>query len=119
MDANGNTIANDITNGCPSLVNVLPTDDQIKIQGQAIAVSLDQPYDPIAKGCSDGTFLVGLDIQPGRYRVTPDASSGSSYWERLDKNFATIANDISQGQLILTIKKGDFAIKIQGTLTPA
>ncbi len=116
-DAEGNIIDNDFTDGCPTIVDVLPTDHQIKIDGKAIAVDPRQPYDPIARGCSAGTFLVGVDIQPGRYKVTPDAGQ-TSYWARFDKNFALIDNDLGQSQLILTIKSGDFAIKIEGSLTP-
>ncbi|MCU1396271.1 MAG: hypothetical protein JWM34_4699 [Ilumatobacteraceae bacterium] len=117
LAADGSIIDNDITSDCPSLVQVLPTDDQIKIQGQALPVSLTQPYDPIANNCTDGTFLVGLDIQPGRYKVTPD-ENGNAYWARINKKFDIIDNDVVQGQLIVTIKPGDFAIKIDGTLSP-
>jgi hypothetical protein len=70
LDGNGDTIDNDITDNCPSIVNVLPTDSQIKISGGAIALDITVPFDPIAHNCTDGTFLVGLDIQPGRYKVT-------------------------------------------------
>jgi hypothetical protein len=116
LDGNGDTIDNDITDNCPSIVNVLPTDSQIKISGGAIALDITVPFDPIAHNCTDGTFLVGLDIQPGRYKVTPTTSG--AYWSRLDKNFETIDNDIGDGQLILIVKATDFAIKISGTLSP-
>jgi hypothetical protein len=115
LNAAGKTTANDLTEDCPSIMVVQPTDSVVKIEGTALPISKSLAIDPISKGCTDGTFLVGLDIKPGRYRVT--SAGRDAYYERVDKNLKTINNDLSQtGSLIVTIKATDFAIKIQGTI---
>ena len=57
---------------------------------------------------SDGTYLVGVDISPGTFRV--NARNGC-YWERL-KNFSgelggIIANDNTKGSTIVEIASSD------------
>jgi hypothetical protein len=116
LDENQEIIDNDITDDCPSIAVVHDTDAYIEINGAATPIQLDHPLDPVARGCEDGVFLVGLDIQPGQYRVLP--RSTGSYWARLDGDLEIIDNDISDGQLIVNVRQGDFALKIDGTLQP-
>jgi hypothetical protein len=108
LDRTQHTIANDFESGCPSIVVVQPTDAYVKITGEAIAADLST-IDPIATGCSSGTFLVGRDIAPGRYRIR---SSGLSYWARLDQGLDVIANENGKGQRILIVQPSDFAVKL-------
>lgn len=57
----------------------------------------------------DGTYEVGVDIQPGRYTsATPE--SGNCYWARLngsDGIDGIIANNNSSGQSVVTIRASD------------
>jgi hypothetical protein len=108
QDRNQATIDNDLTTGCPTLVNVQATDAYLKITGEAIPANL-RVIDPIAEGCSAGTFLVGTDIAPGRYRLK---GSEMVYWARLNNKLGTIDNDITRGQSILVVRAKDFAVKI-------
>ena len=70
---------------------------------------------PLGTTFSDGTFLVGRDIAPGRYITSGGAFC---YWARLRGLSGSladiIANDISQGQSIVTISPNDVAITSNG-----
>ncbi len=66
----------------------------------------------------DGTFLVGEEIIPGRYR-SPGPSSGSlfCYHARLSSVSAAgiegiIENDNSQGPVVVDVKAGDEALEV-------
>lgn len=57
---------------------------------------------------SDGTYIVGTDIRPGRYRAP---GTDLCYWARL-RGFGgelddIIANDLSDGSTIVSIARGD------------
>lgn len=57
----------------------------------------------------DGTFEVGVDIEPGTY-VSEAPSSGSCYWARLSSSTGSsniIDNNISAGQSIVTLSASD------------
>ena len=116
QDAQQGILDNDMTSGCPTLVVVRPVHAYIKIDGGAIDASLTT-VDPIAKRCTSGTFLVGADIQPGRYRLNPTGDMG--YWERINANLGTIDNDLGGGQRIVVVRKTDFALKINNAILEA
>jgi hypothetical protein len=67
-----------------------------------------------------GTYQVGSDIPPGNYRSTgPDGSNAvGCYYARLKHNDGAagdiIANNISKGQSLLTIKASDGYVSISG-----
>jgi hypothetical protein len=66
----------------------------------------------------DGTWLVGADIAPGRYRATVPAG-GHCYWARLRNTTggsdSIIANDLKdKGQSVVTILKSDNAFETSG-----
>jgi hypothetical protein len=64
---------------------------------------------------SDGTYKVGVDIQPGEYRGT--ATNGAGYWARLDRNQEIIDNELvtkTGGQLYFTVKSSDAYVEISG-----
>lgn len=63
---------------------------------------------------SDGSYTVGEDIQPGRYR-TAFAVSGC-YWETLNEAGETNNNNFVNAapQVIATIRKNDFAFNSDG-----
>lgn len=63
-----------------------------------------------------GTYLVGVDIQPGIYKGNAGAGLFSScYWERLKDLTGTfdsiLANDNSIGQFYVEVKSSDYALK--------
>lgn len=70
---------------------------------------------------SDGTWVVGTDIEPGTYRSSgPVGSATTCFWFRLkdttgDPSSVIAAGD-SQGPITLTIKATDAAVKSEGCL---
>lgn len=112
QDSGQGIIANDLTHGgCPTLMLVRQSDSYVKIRGEAIPAHL-RTIDPIANECSGGTFLVGPDIAPGRYRIK--SGGRPAYWERLNSKLETIDNELGNGQLILVVRSRDFAVKLSG-----
>lgn len=68
-----------------------------------------QPPAPEATIPGDGTFAVGVDIQPGTY-VSAPATSGNCYWARLSGSDSwddIVANNNSSGQSLVTIAATD------------
>jgi hypothetical protein len=117
LDAAQEIIDNGLTDNCPNIMVVQPTDAYVEISGGALRIEDSFPIDPIAEGCTDGVFLVNLDVQPGRYSVT-GGTGGSSYWARLDGTLDIIDNDLGEGTRIVIVDATDFALEINGTLTP-
>lgn len=113
QDKHQNTLANDLSRGCPTLVLVRPTDAYLVVKGGAVSADITT-VNPIEKECTAGTFLVGKDIAPGRYKLKP--AGRMAYWERMNKRLETIANDIGEGQRILIVRESDFAIKINDAI---
>ncbi|GAB3749995.1 hypothetical protein [Microlunatus parietis] len=71
----------------------------------------EEPEEPA--GLADGTYEVGVDVEPGRYKtVVPDDSFGC-YWARLKDDSgefeAIIANENGEpgSRMSVTIKKSD------------
>lgn len=64
----------------------------------------------------DGTYEVGVDIQPGKYSSdTP--TSGNCYWARLssdDPFDGILANNNSSGKSVVIVKKGDKYFQTSG-----
>jgi hypothetical protein len=63
-----------------------------------------------------GTYLVGVDVQPGIYKGKAGTGLfGSCYWERLKDLTGTLdsilANDNSVGQFYVEVKNSDYALK--------
>jgi hypothetical protein len=116
LDANQAIIDNDLVgdNGF-TVVNVQPTDAYLKISGDALAIVDSQPIDPVAKGLEEGTYLVGYDIQPGRYRVT---KAEGAYVARLDNKGNIIDNDLNDGSVLVVVRPTDWALKFSGVIEP-
>jgi endonuclease YncB( thermonuclease family) len=77
-----------------------------------------------AQTISNGTFVVGVDIQPGIYRTSgPDAETSYTYcsWSRLKdttgESASVIASDNGQGPMTVTIKPTDGAFKSEHCTT--
>jgi endonuclease YncB( thermonuclease family) len=74
-----------------------------------------------AKTIGDGTYVVGVDIQPGTYRTTgpaEDAVLKMCSWKRLKDTSgefrSVIATNIAQGPTTVTIKPTDGAFESRG-----
>lgn len=119
LDANQEIIDNDLVDGDNGLgiMIVASTDAYSEVNGEAILVEDTGPVDPIALGFTEGTYLVGYDIQPGRYRISPAATSDSTYWSRLDRTMDIIDNNLSDGQLIVTVNSSDWALQYTGEIS--
>lgn len=115
LDAAQEIIDNDIVddNGF-TLLNVQPTDAYVEISGAATALVHLPTLDPLAEGFTEGTYLVGTDIQPGRYNVEGEGA----YFARLDAGGEIIDNNISDGNVIAIIQPGDWAFTYTGVITP-
>jgi hypothetical protein len=120
LDTDQEIIDNDIVydNGL-GLMIVEATDAYSEISGEAVLADDTGPVDPIAQGFTEGTYLVGIDIEPGRYRITPTSSDDLAYWSRLDSSMDIIDNNLSDGQLIVTVKASDWALRYTGEISPA
>ena len=101
-------------NGIAVLV-VQPSDTYIEVSNEAAKLEDFPVVDPIALGYTEGTYLVGIDIQPGRYRITA-IGDRSAYSARLDNTLDTIANDRNDGSVLLIIQPTDFAVKYSGLI---
>ena len=73
LDDNLDIIDNDVVSNGFSLVRVFESDAYLEISGAAIALADMPGIDPIALDLTDGTYLVGIDVKPGRYRVTSES----------------------------------------------
>jgi hypothetical protein len=84
-DEGRSTVSDANGGGGRPVVEVLPTDQVLLAQGCGAWVPYAAPAVP-ATTMGDGDWLVGSDIEPGRYHVTtPDSSPYSEcYWARAD-----------------------------------
>ena len=117
LDASMDIIDNDgVYKDGFGMLNVRDTDAYIEISGAAMPLSATRALDPSVEGFTSGTYLVNWDIQPGRYRVS--GTDGMAYFARLDTNGEIIDNNISDGDVIVIVAAGDWALSITGTITP-
>jgi hypothetical protein len=114
LDAGQEIIDNDLVDSGLTLMTVAPTDAYVEINGAAPALADLPRVDPIAEGWTDGTYLVGVDIAPGRYNIT--SAGSSAYFARLDANGEIIDNNLSDGNVIAVVEPGDWALSYTGTI---
>lgn len=115
----GDILANIVLTG-DGYVEILDSDVAVKLQGVEISkIDLDSYETEMKTEVEDGIYLVGYDIEPGVYKaeVTDDVMK-MGYVERakaVSMGFNDIiANQIIQGSGYVEVKKGDFAIRVQG-----
>lgn len=116
LDQNQDIIDNDLVNDGMGLMIVAAGDAYSDISDEAILYQELGPVDPIVEGFTDGRYVVGYDLAPGRYRVIPLA--GTAYWARLNAELEILDNDLGDGQLIVNVRGSDFALEFRGTLEP-
>lgn len=96
------------------------TDSFVKITGAILTpFDLTDAVSSFASEYSDGMYLVGIDIEPGEYKVeVTDTATKMGYVERLSDasyNFdSIISNSLIQNQAYVTIEATDFAVRLQG-----
>jgi len=98
------------------LAKVLPSDATVQINGEAIRADHYGAYDVLANKPSDGCYLVGIDIPPGRYRLS--APGGLASWFLFDQSMSLISVNNNPEQVLVTIDESVFAVGINGTPTP-
>ncbi len=73
--------------------------------------------DPRPASIGEGTFIVDEDVRPGRYKAGA-SGGGSCYWARLrddsGETESIIANSITGGSAVVTIKSSDGAFETNG-----
>ncbi len=87
----------------------------VKVPGPATTV-IAPPPPPAAAMAGDGTYQVGVDVQPGTYVAAP-AASGNCYWARLNGGDGLdniIVNGNTSGPVVVTIKQSDKLFESHG-----
>jgi len=117
LDKDGEVIDNDgvYQDSELTLAVVKSSDDMVEISGQALLIEYLPSVDPIAQGLRAGTYLVGKDIAPSRYRIEDPSYA---YGARLDKDLDVIDNEGNAGNVVITIKPSDFAFTYSGDIAP-
>lgn len=110
--ADGGIIDNDLIMSGTNIAVIPEGAATVKFSGEAMAIADSRVIDPIAEGFSEGTYVVGKDLQPGQYRV----SGANAYAARLDANLGIIDNDLADGSVILMIDPSDAYFKFSGIL---
>lgn len=64
---------------------------------------------PDPNSFSSGTYEVGLDIQPGRYR---SPGGDGCYWARLDDGQEIIDNNLSDGPTVFDVAESDAFVEL-------
>jgi hypothetical protein len=98
-------------------IEVLSTDHALKTACDLIYLEkLPDPVSPFPQKLAPGTYLVGIDIQPGTYKGQAGTEiTETCYWERLKdlkgSLHSIIANDNAVGQYYIEVGSNDFALK--------
>jgi len=117
LDEDLETIENDgvYDEGALSLAVIGSDASYVEFSEEALPLSELPSYPVLELNPTEGTYLVGPDIAPGRYRVT---SNSYAYAARLDDTLEIIDNDGNDGSVIVVLKPTDYAIQFSGTITP-
>lgn len=114
LDAEMQIIDNDNARSGLGLVKISPHDSYFEVSGEAISLDFYPVYDVLGNGPRGGTYLVGVDIPPGRYRIHADGRS--AFYKTYDKNMTRLSSDINKGSLILNLPASVFAVEFTGRL---
>ncbi|KGX92759.1 hypothetical protein N781_15815 [Pontibacillus halophilus JSM 076056 = DSM 19796] len=110
-----------IANGNPqgqTYVEIKDTDVAFNSEGSGDWVKIDDSYSPQpVTTFGDGSYIVGKDIEPGRYKST--GGDGFGYWARLS-GFSEELDDIitngnPSGATIVEIKATDYGFQTFGS----
>ncbi|MCU9612405.1 hypothetical protein OEV98_02365 [Caldibacillus lycopersici] len=116
----GGSLEEIIANGNPQgsdIVNIDEGDVGFQTSGSGYWFKVDDNYKPeMLTSFSDGTYIVGKDISPGKYKS--DGGDSFGYWARLS-GFSgelddIIANGNPEGPTIVEIAEGDIGFQTFG-----
>jgi len=109
-------IANESMISGSTIVDIKESDVAFSFSGTGYFFLVDENYEGEKKtSFGDGCYIVGVDIEPGRYR----SKTGADYWARL-KGFSgelddIIANDaMVEGTVVVEIKESDVGFQTRG-----
>jgi hypothetical protein len=109
-------IANDNSIG-QFYVEVIGSDNAFQTDCEVeLLRTMPQPPAEFPQQIAPGTYLVGIDIQPGQYRGQAGTDiTDSCYWARLNDVRgglnSIISNDNANGQYYVRVQPGDFALQ--------
>ncbi|MDD2282610.1 MAG: cell wall-binding repeat-containing protein [Eubacteriales bacterium] len=113
-------LANDAFPSSPVYVEIKASDHAFETKGTGswYKINLDTYTGKRITSFSQGSYLVGKDIEPGLYR----SANGFNYWARLNDFsgdlFSIIANDaFCSGPALVEIKESDFGFEVSGKTT--
>ena len=92
---------------------------KVPVPGPTVTKQVPAPAPAQPASFSDGTYVIGTDIQPGVYKTSgPDSTNivGSCYWARLaslDTSNINHNNNIS-GPTTIQLQSGDKALELSG-----
>lgn len=114
QDASGQLIDIEVAYNGLGLCKVLPSDDTVTVMGWATRADRYGPFDVLEHRPADGKYLVGIDIAPGRYRLSSHDDLAS--WTTWDRNMNIIDIRNNAGNILLQLDASVFAVTIYGTL---
>lgn len=112
-------LANDnIASEAQALVEILPTDEAFESNGCGRWV-VPELSDPPRTEFGEGSWIVGSQIAPGRYRSSgPGPDDSSCYWARLSGLSGgfeeIIANNLAEGPAVVDIAADDVGFETSG-----
>lgn len=115
LDDEMDVIDNDLTLSGISIMTVYPTDSFVELTGTAMPLDLVPSLDPIETGFTQGTYLVGPDLVPGRYRITSEPGA-TAFAARLKSDLTVIDSAQSDDSVEVDLLDDDFALRYTGTL---
>lgn len=112
LDAETEIIDNELVAGTGMLVvNVPATASFVEVSGEMTALDQLPVVDPIKAGFDSGTYLVGVDVDPGQYRVR---GSDLVYLASLQADGTIIDNTLGESSVILKIPASAWALEFNG-----
>jgi hypothetical protein len=114
LDSQMGIINNDNARSGLGLIHIYPHDAYFEVSGEAVRLEDYPVYDVLANAPRDGTYLVGVDIPLGKYRIHGDGSS--AYYELFDRNMQRVTNDLNNGSLILDLQRSAYAVGFSGRI---
>lgn len=106
------TVLKTVTKPAPPRVTVTKTDVREVVKTMSATVTAEPPAP--AGSFSDGTYLVGTQVQPGTYQAS-NANPGASdlcYWETTTKAGDIIDNGVNNG--VMNVPGDAFAVRVAG-----
>jgi hypothetical protein len=114
LDKEMQIIDNESTRSGLGLIRVNPHDSYFEVSGEAIKLEHYPTYPVLENEPRGGIYLVGSDIQPGRYRINGDGSS--AYYATYDKQMNRLNSDLNKGSLILNLQASAYAVEFRGRI---